>query len=126
MATKANVVINDGTSDRTFSPVTQSGNVLTLADSSSATSAGRPLLTLGFDPRSQRRKTDHVSVKLAIPFEETVDSQVIVEHTVRGTISAVIPEALPDAQRTEFAELMGAAATNALIKAYFEDLDPML
>jgi hypothetical protein len=98
--------INDGTTAQTYAPVNTVGNTVRFSSSEADSSAGMPTLDVTFDPRSARRATDRISIRLAVPYEETVDSSPLVRHVSRAEVSIVLPEAVPASERTRVANLI--------------------
>lgn len=98
--------INDGTTAQTYSPVSTSGNAVTFQSSEASSSAGMPTLVVSYDPRKASRPTDRINIRLAVPYEETIDSSPVVRHTARAEINIVLPEAIPASERTRVANLV--------------------
>jgi len=105
--------INDGTIAKTYSPVSTNGNSVVFTDNTADSSAGMPTLSVAFDPKRANRSTDRVHMRLAVPYEETVDGSPVVNHVARAEISVVLPVALPASERVRFASLLKNALAHA-------------
>jgi hypothetical protein len=119
-------ISNDGgTTTQSYDPISTSGDSVTLADRSALTGAGQSTLSLAFSQRSAKRPTDRVTIKLALPYEETVSGVTTVNHVARAEVSVVIPEQFPATERAKLGELLLDALANASVQSYIQDLEPM-
>lgn len=121
MPSIAALTINDGSTDKTYSPVAKSGNVTTFRDSSAASAAGMPTLVVSYDTASASRKSDKLKLSLNVPYEITVDGAPVVEHIARAWTEVVLPSAVPSSECDRIAALIGNAVTHATIAAMIAD-----
>lgn len=99
MPNTTSMTINDGTADTTYSKTIAQGNSVTFVDSSAETVRGQPSISVSFDPRSSRRATTKVTARISVPYEQTIDGEVLVKHTSLATVSFTIPESVPASER---------------------------
>jgi len=77
MSQKADLVLNDGTLDRTYKPSSTTGNTTTWIDRTTYSIAGgQSVVTLKTDQLNAKRNTDKVSLTVALPK--------VVNQTVNG------------------------------------------
>lgn len=126
MASTANVVINDGTTAQTFAPVKRDGFRLLFLNKVGVIAAAFKALTLGFDMRSSRRKTDKVFLDLDYPLERT-DSFGVVSavNVIRWRLVGTIPEVATAAESLAAYNLVKNGVAHAAFAAYVTG-DPML
>jgi hypothetical protein len=122
------ISIDDGKATpvtHTFVPQQISPSESTFVDKDSVTSAGQKQLIIGFSPRSTKRSTDRVKVRLNMPIESTVDTVTAVAYTGRMSSDFVIPDQMTLAERTDFAALCANAISHAIIQGNIVDLEPV-
>jgi hypothetical protein len=122
------ITLADATpTNHVFVPTSVSGGqTMLLNRTGKTTSAGAEVLIVGLSLASAKRKTNRVNVRLAVPYEVTVDSVVQVRDVARANTDVVLPELMTSTERNHFATLLGAALAHAIIKGYSADLAPML
>jgi hypothetical protein len=125
MPTPTSITLVENANNHVFQPLNISAVKSVLATVVAASPIGDKRLELGFDLSSKKRPTDRASVKLTFP-KLLGDSSV--GYTVKDTaimdVSIVVPEAFSAADRTVFADLCGAALSDAIVKGYFKR-DPL-
>lgn len=116
------IVLNDGTADRTFTPISTNGKaVFECRDSD--TSAGFASLTLALDRAKPARPTNKANIRVASPIEKTEDGVVSVRSVPRFIGDFILPDDMTAAERLAFANLVIASVTNAVVKGYFSTLE---
>lgn len=118
-------IIDNASASIVFEPVVVSSKKTTLETKTANTSAGELGIILGFDPRSKKRKSDHVQISVSQPIElgNATDG-----YTVKDTLrfvggSFMIPEAATEAQRIYFGDLVAKILSHPIIQGYV-DRDP--
>lgn len=125
MATPANVVLNDGTTDHTFKPVSVGNGRAVLVAREGTTSAGDPRLILDFSEAYSGRKTDKFGFRLNQPIEVTDgDGVTTVRSTPLFAGNVVLPDDMTAAERSVFVAMAQALVAHAVWSAYAEDRDP--
>lgn len=124
MPQASSIVINDGTENLTFTPVS-TGQVSLFEARDSATSAGFQQLILGLDRAKPTRKTNKVEVRIARPIEATVDGSVVIRCTPRFFGNWVLPDDMTLEERTAFATQVVNALSNAVVKGYATNVEPV-
>jgi hypothetical protein len=127
MPAAANIVLNDGTDDRTFTPVAVSAEKSVYACRDSDTSAGSPIMILGYNGATPARVTHKVSIRLNIPKEytDTNTGLSLIKSTARASLDVVLPDDWTTAERTAFWNLFQAGIANAVVSGYVDDLTPV-
>lgn len=126
MATPANIVLNDGTNDHTFTPVAVSTQGATLVSREGTTSAGNPKIVLQLDFAHTGRQTNKVRVQLSLPIEVTVEGVTSVRSTPLFVANVVLPDDMTQAERDIFGAMVVDLVSEALVRGYYEDLDPIV
>jgi hypothetical protein len=121
----ATFVLNDGTTDHTFTPVGISTEKSVLVSREGVTSAGNPTAILGLKLSNNGSAPNKATLRINQPIEEEVDGVTIVQDTFRFSSEWILPNRRTLAERTAFATMVGAAVSHALLDAYCEDLDPL-
>lgn len=127
MPAASTIVLNDGTNDRNFVPVAVSAEKSVFTSRHATTSAGCPVLVLGFDGAKPARATNKVSVRLNSPKEYT-DSDTgltLVQSTARAHLEVVVPDDWTSAERVAFWNSFQAAIANAVVSGYVDSLEPV-
>jgi hypothetical protein len=125
MATVASVVINDGTTNLTFAPVKRDGVRLTFLNKVGTVVGAFKAMSLAYDMRNAKRKTDKVNFDLDIPLERTENGIVMATNVVRVRCAFTIPEIITDAERTVVYNLTKNGVAHAVVLGYVNG-DPML
>jgi len=119
------ITLTDAASaDHIYAPQGQESGVASFNDDSATTSAGRSKLTLGLSRSSNRRRTDHVNVKITFPFEHTVDGVVRVSHAALFKGSFILPEEMSDTDRDNVKAQVNSLLGSAIVTSYVKDLEP--
>lgn len=125
MATVANITINDGTANQTFSPVRREGDRLTFMNRVGTIASSWKSVVLGYSMRSARRRTDKVSIDFTFPLTRVVDGVPMVADKALFRSQVVLPETMTDSEKTEFTTIVNALTSHAVVKAYIQG-DPMV
>lgn len=121
MATAANIVLADSTpTNHTFVPIV-AGPGLTIHEEQglAQTPSGNLQLTSSLDVANSKRPTDRIKFQLVYPVEQTVDGVTSVAYTARAFVEAAVPVQMTVLQRTHLAALVASAASNAVVKLYY-------
>jgi hypothetical protein len=122
------ISIDDGQAtpvSHTFTPSVVTPSSSTFVDRDSATSAGSKRIHLGFSPQSAKRETDRLSVRIDVPYEQTVDGVTSVAYTARFSGDIVLPSQMTQAQRDDMAAFIQNAFGHSVIVGMVTDLDPV-
>jgi hypothetical protein len=113
------ITLTENTNDHVFNPITVSSKKSVLTTSEANTPIGEMVLTLGFDPYSGNRSTDHVTVGLKMPQElGDATNGYTVSDSALFDGKFILPKTFSTATRAIFADLVAAAVSNAITKAY--------
>lgn len=126
MPAASTIVLNDGTNDRNFVPVAVSAEKSVFTSRHGATSAGCPVMVLGFDGAKPSRLTNKVQIRLNVP-KEYLDSDTglyLVKSTARVNTEVVIPDDWTADERAAFWNLYQGASANAVVSGYVDSLEP--
>lgn len=125
MSQAANIVLNDGTINRTFKPISTTGGLTTFLDlATNSSSAGAGEVTVSFSRANSQRPTFRSRVHLAVPREDVVDGVPVVSSIPRAHIDLIMPDGMTATDRTEFKELIQSLVANAVFDVLVADLDP--
>lgn len=100
------LTLNDGSADKTYNKVLATGDTVMFSDSSASTSAGQSVVAVTYSPRSARRATTKVSVRVSVPYEQTVDGEIVVKHTSLFSGTFTIPDSVPSSERERLIHLV--------------------
>lgn len=126
----ADLVINDGLAvpvARTFVPLSASSNQSVHVYRREAIAAGDPTILTSFSPPNGSRRTYRVNLRVNLP-TVVLDSNTSVSsvlHTARFNADVVIPEAMTQADRDDFAAFIKNALADSVIEGIVADLDPI-
>lgn len=127
MPAASTIVLNDGTNNRDFVPVAVSAEKSVFTSRHATTSAGCPVLVLGFDGAKPNRETNKCSIRYNQPKEYT-DSDTgltLVKSTARVDTTIILPDDWSTAERTAFWNTYQAAIANAVVSGYVDSLEPV-
>lgn len=125
MPAASSIVLNDGTNDKTYVPVSVQPQKTTLADRSSVISAGNSKAVLGLRPATPQRATNRVEIGFSKPIEDTVDGVTTVRSIPRVNTDVVLPDDMTTAERTAFWTQYQALVANADVSGFVKDLEPL-
>lgn len=126
MATPANVVLNDGTNDHTFKPVSVGNGRAVLVAREGVSSVGDPRMILDFSEAYSGRKTDKFAFRVNQPLEVTIDGVTTVKSTPLFAGNVVLPDDMTAAERDVFTAMCKALVAHAVWLAYSKDRDPFV
>lgn len=129
-ALPSSININDGSATPvaiSYTPIqVNNGNAVVFADRRKSARAFWPKITFKYDPESNKRRSDHVSVEVEYPMTQVVDG---VEHVYatawykRGTF--ILPSGMPQQDRKHLGALVVNGMGVAEFTAMVSDLDPI-
>lgn len=127
MASPANIVLTDGTTNHTFVPLSREGTLYKGIAREAVTYAGHPQLALSASFADKNRPDTHkVRSSIAWPIEALVDGVTVVVRTYRRNVDYVLPASGTDAERLKFSSMCEAFDANALARGYVRTLDCVL
>lgn len=86
--------------------------------------ASNEQVVLGFNIATAARATDKVFTNLFMPFEKTVDGEILVRSTARFFGQWVTPADMSDQERADFVALVQNMIGHASVAGYVTDRDP--
>lgn len=107
-----------------FNPIT-TGATSFLETTTKATGATQESLVLQMDRSSTKRATDRVTVRLNVPFEQTVDGAVTVRSTARFIGEFVVPADCSSTERLMLATMVQNVLANSVVKGYVSSRDQL-
>lgn len=126
MPTASAITLTDlNTLDHVFTPRNISGTKALFTNGASNTIGGEEQLILSLDRANVNRTTTKVNVRLNVPIEHQVDGVYVVDDIARLNADIIVPSSLTDAQRDVLASLIEKAFSNATVKGYIEDGEPV-
>lgn len=123
VTTVGNLVLSDGTANRTFQPREAAIDRTVYLDRGTSIPASNRIMVLKMDPAKNTRPTHKVDVQFVYPKEAIVNGVPTVISTARKTVSYSLPEDFTDAERTAFFTLANNAEVNANVAGYVKTLD---
>lgn len=127
MASPANIVLTDGTTNHTFVPLSREGTLYKAIAREAVTYAGHPQLAISASFADRNRPDTHkVRQSLFWPVEVVVDGVTVVARIYRRNTDFVLPASGTDAERLKFSSMCEAFDANALIRGYVRTLDCVL
>lgn len=126
MPAAANIVLADHVpANHTFKPISQSGNAFLHETSEMTIGGAERTLILELSRQSSTRATDRVTVRLNVPFEQTVDGVTSVRSTARFIGEVVMPSDMTATERSLFAALVKNALAHATVQGYMTNREPV-
>jgi len=120
MATAIAITLTDsGATDFVFNPlsITPRQSLYLNRDSESAVASEK--ITLGLNPSSKSRQTDHVTARFDMPFEALVDGKYVVTDAAIFECKFTIPSALTSTNRADLLakvrDLLGDVVVTTLV-----------
>lgn len=125
MPAASSISINDATpTAHVFVPVSVSPQLSLFRNvADAAISGSEEQIGLSLSRANANRATNKVKLTFAMPFEQTVDGQVIVRSTARFTGEWTLPDDMSATERGHFAALVKNSVAQADIEDYVTDLE---
>lgn len=120
--------INNGAATpvaKSFAPESVAPGLSVFTERSAAVSAGFYRLSVGFSPATANRKTNRVTLELALPGLQSVNGIYSVAYTGRFKGEFILPDTMTNAERWDLHAFVANALDDAKLKAIVRDLDPL-
>lgn len=117
MPTIQPVVLNDGTTNRTFNPVSRQGSTSQFATADKPTQVEEASLKL---IKSSNTASERVIARLDQPQTSTVDGVTVAYEHAIGEINVRLPKTMTDAQRVLFVASLKSVFDDSLAKVVLE------
>lgn len=108
-----------------FNPITTAPGSALLETREATTTAGEKQLILQLDRASAKRATDRVTIRLNLPFEQTVDGVTSVRSIARLDCVVIVPSDTTSTERALVAALVKNTLANAVVQGYITTRDPL-
>lgn len=117
MPTITPIVLTDGTTPRTFNPISRQGSTSTFATVDKPTQIEESVLKL---IKSTNSASERVIARLDMPEASEVDGIMVAHEHAIGEINVRVPKTMTDADRVAFVAMLNSVFNDALAKVVLE------
>lgn len=110
--------------DKVFNPLSVNPRSTVYINRDAQSAAASKKITLGFNPASATRKTDHATIRLDFPLEALVDGRYTVTDRAIFDCKFTIPTAFTQAHRADLLAQVRDLLGEAVVTSLVSELEP--